>query len=171
MNAPNWEATKHLLAEYDGTATEIFVIGLPISRLPVVIDVIAELPALEVISFDDEVFKLSKPFNDFWYSKLKAIPKNNYWRSLRSACSTHQHLQIYLWLDVHAVDLVVELVFWNDMTFPCGISAEEREQRLKALLELAEGFREGIFGARCILAAEHNGSIKELLELKTVVVW
>lgn len=170
---PTWNSAKHLLGEYDGTATEIFVVGLSLSQLPAVIAALSELPMLEVTSFEDEALDAPEPFDTVWRSRMESAPARNCQHSLRSANGTPRHLQIYLWADVKAATLEVELVFWNDLTFPHDIGAAEREQRLRALVSLAEACRKGVHGARCILAPEHNGPTEELLEShgEDLVVW
>lgn len=171
MTMLTWQNTKHLLAEYDGTATEIFVIGLPVSSLSTVIAALAGLPALEVLSFDGKEFYQPEPFDTDWCLRFKTTPSYSCLRSLGSATGTPQHLQIYLRFDLKAITLEVEIVFWNDITFPKNLSPEEREQRLEDLSSLAEACRNGVPDARCILAAEHNGPVKELLELESTVIW
>lgn len=168
-----WDRAKLLLAEYDGAATEIFVVGLPLSQLPVVMATLSELPMLEIMNFGDESFEPPEPFDTIWHSRLESAPSHNCQHSLRSANWTARHLQIYLWVDVETATLEVELVFWNDLTFPQNINAVEYEQRLKALVSLAEACRTGVPGARCILSPEYNGPTGELLERydEYVIVW
>jgi len=126
---------------------------------------------LEVLSFDGKEFYQSEPFDTDWSLRFQTTPSYSGLRSLGSAIGTPQHLQIYLRFDLKAIALEVEIVFWNDITFPQNLSPEEREQRLEALLSLAEACRNGFSDARCILAAEHNGPVKELLELESTVIW
>jgi hypothetical protein len=173
MDTPTWDSATHLLAEYDGAATEIFVVGLSLSQLPAVMAVLSELPVLEVTSFGDKTLEHPQPFDAVWRSRLESTPSQNCQHSLRSANGTAQHLQIYLWVDAKAATLEVELVFWNDLTFPQTLGTVEREQRLKALVSLAEACRTGVPGARCILTAEHNGPTEQLLERhdEYVLVW
>ena len=171
MDTPTWDSAKHLLAEYDGAATEIFVVGLSLSQLPTVMAALSELPALEVTSFGDETLEHPEPFDAVWCSRFESMPSRNCQPSLRSAYGTARHLQIYLWVDAKGATLEVELVFWNDLTFPRSLVIVEREQRLKALVSLAEACRTGVPGARCILTPEHNGPTEELLERHDVVVW
>ena len=169
---PTWRKAKHLLAEYDGAATELFVVGLPLSQLPVVVAALAELPALEVTSFADEALDPSEPFDVDWRSRFEAIQSRSCQHSLRSANGTPRHLQVYLWLRPEASQIEVELVFWNDMTFPQSLATEECDLRLEAFVSLAEACRVGIPSAQCVLASEHNGPIEELLERdEFVVVW
>jgi len=173
MNAPTWECAKRLLADCDGAATEIFVVGLSLPRLPVVVAALSELPLLEVTSFGDEMLECPEPFDAIWRSRLESIPSHGCQHALRSAEHTERHLQIHLWVDVKSTTITVELVFWNDRAFPWNLAAAEKEQRLKALVSLAEACRTGVLGAQCILTPEHNGPTEELLERRAedVIVW
>jgi hypothetical protein len=161
------------LAEFDGAATEIFVVVLPLSQLPMVIAALAELPDLELTSFQDQVLETSVPFDASWRSRLELAPGCTCQHSLRSAKGTARHLQVYLWIDAKSSMIEVELVFWNDLTFPQSLGAEECEQRFETLMSLAEACRAGVSGARCLLTAEHSGPTEELLKKdeKAVVVW
>lgn len=171
MSVPTWESAKHLLGEFDCVATEIFVGGLPISQLPVVIAALAELPALEVVTFQSEGLETYEPFDTRWRSRFESKPSVSCQHSLLSATGTAQHLQVYLWIDLEAAVLELELVFWNDITFPRGLELGVCKQRLQSLVSLAEACRVGVSDARCVLAAEHNGPIEELLQNDHVVLW
>lgn len=173
MSRPTWESAKHLLAEYDGAATEIFVIGLPLLQLPAVLAALGGLPTLEVVYFGDETLECPESFDASWRSRFQSMQSRSCQHSLQSAVGTARHLQIYLWVDADAAILEVEFVFWNNLTFPESLVTEERDQRLNALISLAEACRAGVAGARCVLAPEHNGPTEELLEKQDefVVVW
>ena len=170
---PTWNSAKHLLAEYDGAATEIFVVGLAPSQLRRVVAAISELTLLEVLSFEDKTLEPPEPFDSAWRSRLEAMPNRSCQHALRSANGTPRHLQLYLWSDPKTGTLEVEIVFWNDLTFPPNLDSEERERRLSALVSLAEACRSEARDARCILAPEHNGPTEELLERHHghLVVW
>lgn len=172
MDRPTWSTAEHLLAEWDGAATEIFVVGLPLSRLPLVIGALSALPELQVTMFDGNSFE-PEPFSPAWKMRLETCLESDGQIGLVSARGSAMHLQIYLWPDSHAVALEVELVFWNDWTFPPELAADEREQRLQALVGLAEACRAGVPGAICLLAPEHNGATEELLRMpeRRVVCW
>lgn len=93
--------------------------------------------------------------------------------ALRSANGSSRHLQVYLWLTTAGTDqgLELEFVFWNDMTFPKENSEARNEEALSRLLTLAQACRSHSPGAKCILAGEHNGDPRELLENEWAVVW
>ena len=170
---PTWKNAKHLLEKYDGSATEIFIVGLSLSQVPAVMDVLSELPTIKITTFVNETFEFPEAINSEWLFRLKAIPIKSCQHALLSASGTAQHLQIYLWIDVETATLEVELVFWNDLTFPNHLDTHEYEQRLQTLVLLAEACRQGTPEAQCILAPEHNGPIEELLERQNAyrVVW
>ncbi|QNM98823.1 hypothetical protein [Chitinimonas koreensis] len=168
---PTWENSKHLLAADDGSATEIILTGLPITQLQVVISALSSLPELEVISFDSETFENSETFDADWRIRLETVPDHNCQHSLRSACGTAQHLQVYLWIDVSAKLVELDLVFWNDLTFPPGLAVEEYEQRLLSLCSLVEDCRAGVKNSKCILTPEYNGPISELEKHDYIVQW
>lgn len=174
MTRPDWDRAKLLLEEFDGGATEIFVVGVPLTRLDGVVARLAELPAVEVTDYDEGGIGSRPPFDAAWRARFVALPRENVQRALISASGTARHLQIYLWLDPYDGTLDVELVFWNDMTFPTDVATAERARRFDALVSLAENLRAGAPDARCVLSSEHNGSAHELFESpfrERCVVW
>jgi hypothetical protein len=127
MSAPTWESAKHLLARHDGAATEIFVVGLPLSQLPTVMEALSGLSALEVISFGNETLERPESFDASWRSRFQSKQSRNCQHSLRSGDGTARHLQIYLWVDAEVAMLEVEFVFWNDLPFPKWLETEEQD--------------------------------------------
>ena len=127
------------------------------------------LPELDVLSFGYEGLDPFEPFDEAWRKRIEATQAVSCQHALRSAVGTAEHLQVYLWFD--GPELQIELVFWNDKTFPPGLSPGEYERRIHRLVSLAEACRAGVTGARCILSAEWNGTTEELLNRPGVVVW
>jgi hypothetical protein len=170
MCRPSWETVRHLLADWDGGASELFVIDLPKSHFRRVVAVIAGLPDLEITAHPREILEKPEAFDSRWAERLQASSPQPGCYAFRSASGSREHLQVYL---ETAVDLScdVEFVFWNDLTFPTHLSEEELSTRLERLISLAEGTRIGAPDSRCILSTEHNGDPRELLSLDGVVVW
>lgn len=170
MDKPNWTRAKHLLAEIDGAATEILVVGLTLDRWSAVVTAVGELPSLEVTGFDDSTLEHPEPFDAAWRSRFASVPLRSGHHSLRSAA---EELQIHLWVDAATATFEVELVFWNDVTFPPGLAIAVYARRFDTLVSLAERCRVGARGAKCILTPEHNGPTAELLaeDRAHVVVW
>ena len=165
-----WEKARFLVTEYDGAATEIFVLDLPALQLPKVIDTLAKLPALEVLGYC-EAYEKSQAFDYEWYKRLKEFPELNCQYSLRAASGEREFLQIYIENSAGPQMFDVELVFWNDLTFPPHLSEAERKAELLRLVDLAEQCRAGQPESPCILSGEHNGDPKELLDSEYAVVW
>lgn len=88
---PTWEKAKDLLAEFDGVATEIFVVGIPISQLRTVMEVLGALPALEVLSYKNDSMQSAEPFDASWRARFETRPGINCQHSLRSANGTAHH--------------------------------------------------------------------------------
>ena len=167
MGAPTWQSARHLLGEWEGCATELVVMDLPRSRLKRVVAALAELPDLKILTFGNE--DVQEPFDEGWCGRVEATQAASCQHSLLSAEGTTEHLQIYHWIDGSGLE--VELVFWNDMTFPPNLSPRERERRLSRLVSVAEACREGVAAARCVLSDEWNGTTQELLNRPGVLVW
>ena len=170
MTRPEWKQVESQLTLWDGAATEIFVIDIPADQLPFIIEVLSAQPTLEVLEVDGVSLDPPAEFDTHWHDQvLESAYETPV--ALRSGKETDRHLQIYLWISESKKAVDVEFVFWNDMTFPAGISSEVLSTRFDRLVNLAEACRSGAPEARCILSDEHNGDPRELLLRPDILVW
>lgn len=168
---PSWEEARFLLEEYDGMASELFVIDLPISNLDRVVTILSTLPDLEVLSSGEAEIEEPVRFDNQWEQRLRVLPDEEILHLLRSANGTARHLQIYVFVDATSDNLEVEFVFWNDLTFPKNVSESELRARFGNLLKIARECRNGVPGSHCVLSGEHNGDPHELLDAEWTLVW
>ncbi len=131
---------------------------------PRALGALSALPELQVTGFDGNSFEPG-PFSPAWNTWLETCQESNGPHALVSERGSATHLQIYHWPDTHGVAPDVVLVFCNDWTSPPELPAGEREQRLQALVGLAEACRAGVPGAICLLAPEHTRATEELLQM------
>lgn len=168
---PTWDEACFLLRDYDGTATELFVIDLPMSQLSVVVSTLATLHDLELLTIGEEAVDPPVPFTSQEELLLQFSDEKATTQLLRSANGTPHHLQVYLFTDPKADSLDVEFVLWNDLTFPKHLDDSELRARLETLVRLATDCRAGVPDAACILSIEHNGDPRELLDSELAIVW
>lgn len=168
---PSWEEARFLLEEYNDSASELFVMDLPISHLDRVVTALAALPDLEVISSDEAELEEPVRFDSQWEQRLRAHRDPESLHLLRSASGTAHHLQIYVFVDSANDYLEVEFVFWNDLTFPNNVSESELRARFGNLLKLARECRKGVPSSRCVLSGEYNGDPHDLLDSEWALVW
>lgn len=165
---PTWNDARQLLGRFDGAASEIFVIDLPASSWPRVVERIARIPRLRVCIDGREALAEPRPFDAAWLARMLSPPAGDAWYGLQSDAEDLGGLQVHAWPVAPAEPLDLELVFWSDRAFPPRLSTAERARRWDGLLDIAEDCRRGAPGARCILAAEHNGDPRELLRSATL---
>jgi hypothetical protein len=167
---PTWLTAQHLLSTFDGEASELFVIDLPRSQLSHVLGVIASLPDLVIDAGHAGDSEVSKAVVQE-LQRIEAGALTDGVHAFVSAHGTSEHLQVYVLSSEAGDPFDLEIVFWNDLTFPRTLDSVELERRFKRIVGLAENCRAGVTEARCILATEHNGDPRELLAKPCVVVW
>lgn len=168
---PTWRTAQHLLATFDGAASELFVIDLPESQLSHVLGVIASLPDVVVDACEGDTVEPARAPDEQLLRRLQAPTASDSQHALCSARGTKEHLQIYIWTSSGGGAFDLEFVFWNDRTFPPNLDAVELDGRLQRLVELADSCRVGAPESRCILTTEHNGDPHELRANAHVIVW
>jgi hypothetical protein len=169
--APTWSAAKHLLETYDGGASELCVTDVPWSRIETVLSIVASLPDVVVEACSGEALDGSRELNEATFALLAVPTTGESQHALVSARGTAEHLQIYIWTAAGCAPFDIEFVFWNDLTFPSGLSADELSARFDRLVGLADACRGEAARSRCILSSEHNGDPRELIGSPHVVVW
>lgn len=166
---PTWRDVRHLLAEYDGSASEIFILDLPNRHLTTVIQTIAELPSPQISMFRSIGLEQPEPLDAQWLQRLGVPPEKLSQDAFVSAYGTERHLQIDLWHKSEYME--INLVFWNDLTFPPQLTTDELGRRLDRLVDFAEACRAGCPGSICILYGERYGDPRELLDCRKAVKW
>ncbi|MBL8947515.1 MAG: hypothetical protein JNK45_30370 [Myxococcales bacterium] len=172
VDRPTWRTTSHLLAGYSGSASELFVIDIPGEEFPRVLQVVSQLPEVQVHVLSGEPVEPPAPLDEALLDRMgRHTAQESEHNILGSAYGTNEHLQIYISTPVGVGTFDVEFVFWNDLSFPADLDAAERSRRLERLVALAEACRSSSSTSRCIPSDEHNGDPRELLENEYAVIW
>ena len=168
LDVPTWQAARHLLGDYQGEASELFVIDIPGERLDRVLSAIAALPDVVVEVCAGENLEPPAALDDQLLARLAAPTPNESQHAFCSGRGTSEHLQVYVWTPAGTGHVDLELVFWNDLSFARDLTEPELSRRLDRLVGLAEACRGENSSSRCILSTEHNGDPRELLSLSLI---
>lgn len=170
VDRPAWENALEILGAHRGEASELFVIDIAAERLDAVTSALAGLSEVGVEMIADEALNPPRALDEAMLARMRDRSERNL-HVLCSARGTAEHVQIRLSMNDDPSLLDLELVFWNDLTFPPGLEVVEYSRRLERLVGLAERCRGGSPKSRCILATEHNGDPRELLAHPNAIVW
>jgi len=165
---------RHLLEvdeEDERTAAELFVVDIPQDDLDRVLALIAGLPEVVANVCAGETLEPPAKLNEQLLARMRLPTPEASQHAFFSAAETSEHLQIYMWTPAGRGNIDLELVFWNDLSFPRGLDEGELARRLDRLVALADACRGENSSTRCILSGEHNTDPRDLLDKPYVLVW
>ncbi len=155
-----WPEAKLLLLPYEGAASQLYILDVPLSECGAVIDLFAgfvEEP--EVVALDSHWDK-PRSLNAELRTALLS----------RSDESTTPHLRgvhegasvaLYLWLHAKLQTFDVELVFWSDQLFPQPDDESACLQTFAQYVDLAERIRSLSAMSHCVLSASETGDPRD----------
>jgi hypothetical protein len=167
-----WPVAKKIVLSWGGQATEIFVLDLPMTDFQRVLNVLMErLTEVKLLRFDGRNLDRAIPLTPAVKDNLLQYGHKSTVHSLSGLAVDRVLCYFYLWTDAETRTFEVEIVFWNDASFPAGRTVVEHKRTLGGLLRMAQQVRGDHHESKCILTPEHNGDPKALLGSDEVVVW
>ena len=167
-----WTKARAILLPYDGAATELIVTDLPLEAFRYAIEQIStSVREPELIVISSESLAVPLPLTRESISRLQEGEGEAVQHSIRGSFSGDHDLCFYIWIDGKKQIFEVEMVFWNDITFPEANSEHQHIDTLARLVDLAERIRSRANSSKCILSPEHNGPTEELFSNEHVVIW
>jgi hypothetical protein len=167
-----WERAKHILLPYDGTATEIFITDLSIGSLTTSIEAIESAVSFaEILSCAGESLETPELLTSESKNQLLVTPATSTQHSIRCTLFSERDICFYIWVEPVKGTHEIEIVFWNDLSFPEDHSISEHIKAFSVLVALAERIRGSSVASKCILSGEHNGPTEELLANERSIIW
>jgi hypothetical protein len=167
-----WEKAKDIILEWDGSATELFTLNVPLDKLPIIISKIREVSQNPMaINIDNWTLENEVKLDDKTVNKIIAASTKNSQHAIQGNFSEKETCVYYVWVDADKKLLEVEMAFWNDTSFPKGKSEEEHKRTLAKYVSVANDIK--LLGEECvcILSNEWNGNTNELLQKEWAVIW
>ncbi len=167
-----WPEAKRIILSWTDQATEIFILDLPFRDMARVLDVILTMTRdTAILRLDGRNLDVEVPLDEISLGDLLRRSHKTTVHSVRGRVPGDANCYFYLWLDAEQRALEVEMVFWNDLTFPAGRSVDEHKQVLGHYLRIAHRIRGNNHQSKCILSAEYNSEPRELLSSEEVIIW
>ncbi len=169
-----WFQVKPLLIPYDGMASQLYVLDLPLAS--------AEgcLNKFFNAVINPHLSSTSDPKSGFQDAQLTPTEqKNIVLSSLRDEIIHIVHGEIfgkrqvnfYLWVDQQRKTFDAELVFWADQFFPKPNDDVACQEAFGEILEIAEKMRLGHNGCECVLSVFEVGNPRNDRQENWTVFW
>ncbi|MEO1482288.1 MAG: hypothetical protein AAFU77_09305 [Myxococcota bacterium] len=159
-----WPSARKYIEGHDGTATEFFITEL-LKRdwVSVLKELRDSFSKLRVSIMESNGLEEPLPLDVATESRLATPSSKDTNHGFLVDWETENDVQVYVWIPNDGPFFELEIVFWNDLSFPLSLDLEERLRKFTRLLEIAETIRSVACGRYVILAAEHKGPTEELL--------
>jgi hypothetical protein len=167
-----WEKAKDLVLYWDGSATELFILNVPLEKLSVVLNRIKEFSQNPtVLTVDYWTLENELTLDNETTNRILQTSSQYSQHVIRGNFSEQETCVYYLWIDTDEKLIDVEMVFWNDTSFPSERTEQEHKATLAKYIEVANYIKVLGENSTCVLSGEWNGNHKELLEKEWAVIW
>lgn len=166
-----WPKARELLIPYEGMASQIYVLDLPIKDLGSTLDKLSDsVDHPRVITLDGQAGNLN-PLTSELREELIRRSKNSTYHVLQGNWAPGTELSLWLWIDATSTAFDAELVFWSDLLFPDPEDDMACIEAFSKLVELAEAFRDINPGSECVLSASETGDPRDHRNKPWTLFW
>ena len=166
-----WPDARGLMLPYDGMASQLYVLDLPIDALGIALEKLGNSIANpRVTVLDGEDGDLA-PLTSKMREELCRRSKSSTYHILKGDWAPGGELSIWLWIDATNSLFDVEIVFWADFLFP---EPEDEKACIEAFGELvgfAESFRDINSQSECVLSASETGDPRDDRNKPWTLIW
>lgn len=169
-----WEKIEPLLLPYEGSASQLYVLDLPISELERTIDTFrqsahhAVISALDGYTYPDGKRPLCNDISKV--DVIRATSKNQH-SVLAGTLWKDRSLNYWIWPAFERLTFDAELVFWADEFFNSAMDRSERIVSFRTVHALAEKFRENSPDSECVLSSHETGDPRDGRGQDYTVFW
>lgn len=169
-----WEKVEPLLLPYEGSASQLYVLDLPISELERTIDIFRQhadksiITTLAGYTYPEDKRRLCDDLSKI--EILRATSENEY-SIITGQLWKERFLNYWIWPDIENHQFDAELVFWADEFFTASMDEEEKINSFGTVLTIAEKFRENSVGCECVLDSYETGNPRDGRDEDHTVFW
>ena len=166
-----WTKAKDLLLPYDGMASQIYVLDLPLSDLGIAVDEFCAAVSKPMVTTSAGIAGEAAAVT----SDMRDILIASSWKAthhvLKGDWPPCEVLNLWLWTDRSRETFDVELVFWADLLFPTPDDQQACIASFSECVALAEAFRRDHPNAECVLSSSELGDPREDREKTWTLFW
>ena len=156
-----WRHAKPILLPYEGMASQLYVLDLPIGQLGAIVDIFQESVSDPVVVTLDDYTDEARPLTPEMRSALLTPTKGNTSHQLQGLRAGRENLSMFLRLDSKSQMFDAELVFWADQLFPDPNNDSECLTTLEQYLEIAASIRSVSPGSECVISGSETGDPRD----------
>jgi len=156
-----WSKAKQILLPYEGSASQLYILDVPISECGAVIDLFARFVDQPELVGLNNYWDEPRPLTAELRSQLLSHTDKSTTHQLRGAHAGRENVSLFLWLDYDSRTLDAELVFWSDQLFPQPDDDSACIQSFQPYIDLAERIRERSPASECVVSASETGDPRD----------
>jgi hypothetical protein len=156
-----WSKAKPILLPYEGSASQLYVLDVPVSECGAVVDLFASFVERPELLTLDNYWDEPRPLTAEMRSQLLSHTDKSTTHQLRGVHAGRENVSLFLWLDSNSRTFDAELVFWSDQLFPQPDQDGACIQTLQPYIHLAERIREHSPASECVLSASETGDPRD----------
>jgi len=156
-----WSKARRILLPYEGSASQLYVLDVPVSECGAIVDLFTGFVAgPEIVGLDNH-WGDPRELTAELRSELLSHTDRNTTHQLRGVHAGQEDVSLFLWLDSDSRTLDAELVFWSDQLFPQPDEKSACLQKFQSYVDLAESIRAHSPASECVLSASEAGDPRD----------
>lgn len=151
-----WPQLKPLLLPYQGAASQLYVLDLPLDTLDTALTHFEQSTTRALITSLDGVsyLKESAPqLNAVTRAQILSVFKNKTQNIVSGAFHTNLPVDLWIYENANSYTFDAEFVFWADQFFADANDEHANKKAFEVLLSFAEKLREGHQSCECAFSA------------------
>jgi hypothetical protein len=156
-----WPRAKELLLPYEGEVSQLYVLDLPLSFFPAVLERLSDQAASPQLITLNGHTGAPAPLTPETQASLLTSSEGSTNHVLEGQWISGPPLRIWIWTDAEASTFDLEFVFWVNLMFPIPDDDERCVAAFAELIAFAEGFRVLSPGSDCVLSASETGDPRD----------
>jgi hypothetical protein len=156
-----WNHARSILLPYEGGASQLYVLDVPVSQCGAVIDLFANFVNEPTVVAIDNYWDDPRPLTQELRSVLLAHTDKSTTHQLKGIHGVSEDVSLNLWLDSKSQTLDAEMVFWSDQLFPKPDDESACLYTFGPYIALAEAIRSVSPSSQCVISASETGDPRE----------
>lgn len=156
-----WRVARPILLPYDGGASQLYILDVPVSVCGAVVDLFTGFVAQPELVALNCCFEEARPLTAELRGQILSHTEKSTMHQLRGVREGRENVSLYLWIESDARTLDAELVFWSDQLFPRPGDESACLHTFQTYVELAERIRALTASSECVLSGSETGDPRD----------
>lgn len=166
-----WPKAKGLLLPYEGMASQLYVLDLPLKSLEVVLGKLSDVISDPQVNTVNGETGDAIPLTGDARNMLLGLSNTTTYHVIKGEWAPSGQLSVWLWIDADDTTVDVEFVFWGDLLFPFPDNDAACIETFCECVALAEMIRDLNPVSECVLSASETGDPREDRDKSWTLFW